>query len=257
MISQNISKSILAIICAVTTAAAAGCSASPAKPGQTTQVEQTAEAEQDDSQTAEAEQDDSLTAEAVQDDSQAAGADWDAGQTAEAAEETPEETEQEDPPIQTIETEAYIEKLVPVYDGQMTDMKVPLRFFKETPNVAYMGIGEYFELMLGGGLEVKPAEGEGDAGKYILTNRSGASAEVDIEKGIMSIEDLPSFLQGQRRALCSDPGSRVSGRSPAGGAGFCELRNCAAQRRQQCGSVVSGFDPGISAVRYRTEYGEL
>ena len=193
MISQNISKSILAIICAVTTAAAAGCSASPAKPGQTTQVEQTAEAEQDDSQTAEAEQDDSQTAEAEQDDSQAAGADWDAGQTTQAAEETPEETEQEDPPIQTIETEAYIEKLVPVYDGQMTDMKVPLRFFKETPNVAYMGIGEYFELMLGGGLEVKPAEGEGDAGKYILTNRSGASAEVDIEKGIMSIEDLPSF----------------------------------------------------------------
>ena len=125
-------------------------------------------------------QSDSQTAEAEQDDSQTAEAEQDAGQTTQAAEETPEETEQEDPPIQTIETEAYIEKLVPVYDGQMTDMKVPLRFFKETPNVAYMGIGEYFELMLGGGLEVKPAEGEGGSGKYILTNRSGASAEVDI-----------------------------------------------------------------------------
>lgn len=186
MMSHRVRKSVLAIICAIATTASVGCSGNSAKP---------------DAASNQAETDQAETAQAGQ------GTEPKAELTAQSTASEAEQAEPEDPPIQTTETDEYTEKLMPVYDGQLTDLTVPLRFYKDAPNVAYMGISEYFDLMLGGGLEVKPAEGEGDSGKYILTNKSGASAEVDVEKGIMRIDDLPSFENNIEPAQRGEPKS--------------------------------------------------
>lgn len=83
----------------------------------------------------------------------------------------------------------YKEVEVQIFKDELTDQTVPIRFYKETPHVAYMGVSEYFDLMLGGGLVV---EDHGD-GSYTLTNPGGATAEVDTVKGTVSSEDMPSF----------------------------------------------------------------
>ena len=81
------------------------------------------------------------------------------------------------------------EKAVKIFEWEPTDREVTLRFYKDAPNVPYMGIGEYFDLMLGGGLTVTEQLG----GKYLLTNAAGATAEVDTGNGIVAMDDLPSF----------------------------------------------------------------
>ena len=83
----------------------------------------------------------------------------------------------------------YEEKEVQVYDKGLTEKTVPLRFYEKTPHVAYIGISDYFDLMLGGGLTVA----ESGDGKYLLTNASGATAEADVSKGIISSDDIASF----------------------------------------------------------------
>ena len=83
----------------------------------------------------------------------------------------------------------YEEKEVQIFEKELTERTVPLRFYEKTPNVAYMGIGDYFDLMLGGGLTVA----ESGDGKYLLTNAAGATAEVDLSKGVVSSDDMPSF----------------------------------------------------------------
>ena len=121
-------------------------------------------------------------------------------ETAEATrgEETAEATSAEKPEESAVTAETkdsgaeealYEEREVPVFDGNLTEKTVKLRFYSEAPHVAYMDIGDYFDLLLGGGLQCEP-QGEG---RYLLTNRSGATAEVDTVKGVMRIEDLPSF----------------------------------------------------------------
>lgn len=90
---------------------------------------------------------------------------------------------------QAAETDAYTVRDVKVYDEHPTDQTVALRFYRESPHVAYMGIRAYFDLMLGGGLTVTD-RGEG---LFTLTNANGATAEVDTVKGIVSMEDMPSF----------------------------------------------------------------
>ena len=75
------------------------------------------------------------------------------------------------------------EKAVKIFEWEPTDREVTLRFYKDAPNVPYMGIGEYFDLMLGGGLTVTEQLG----GKYLLTNAAGATAEVDTGNGIVAI----------------------------------------------------------------------
>ena len=52
------------------------------------------------------------------------------------------------------ESAEYTVRDVKIFDGELTDRTIPLRFYKEAPHVAYMGIREYFDLMLGGGLMV-------------------------------------------------------------------------------------------------------
>ena len=87
------------------------------------------------------------------------------------------------------ESGAYTGMDVKIYDEQPTDRTIPLRFYKEAPHVAYMGIREYFDLMLGGGLTVAD---HGD-GTFTLTNTNGAKADVDTVKGIVTMEDMPAF----------------------------------------------------------------
>ena len=90
---------------------------------------------------------------------------------------------------QETETGPYTVRDVKIYDGTLTDRTVPLRFYREMPHVAYMGIREYFDLMLGGGLTVTD---DGD-GIFTLTNAAGATATVDTWKGLVSAEDMPAF----------------------------------------------------------------
>lgn len=84
---------------------------------------------------------------------------------------------------------SYEEKEVQIFEKELTERTVPLRFYEKSPNVAYMGIGDYFDLMLGGGLTVT----ENGDGKYLLTNSAGAAAEVDVSEGVVSSDDLASF----------------------------------------------------------------
>ena len=106
------------------------------------------------------------------------------------------------PPIEETVTDEYIEKTVKVCreetpdeaepDGQKNASleTVPLRFYKDAPHVAYMGITEYFDLMLGGGLNVQD---HGD-GTYTLTNAAGAAASVDSGRDTVSSENMPAFV---------------------------------------------------------------
>ena len=133
-----------------------------------------------------------------------------AGETqdeAEASAEAPENTEEievvaEAPPIEEIVTNEYIQKTVQVCREETLDESVradqkdtsfetvPIRFYKDAPNVAYMGIAEYFDLMLGGGLNVQD---HGD-GTYTLTNTAGAAANVDVGRDTVSAENMPAFV---------------------------------------------------------------
>ena len=91
--------------------------------------------------------------------------------------------------VQAAESAEYAVRDVKIFDGEPTDRTIPLRFYKEAPHVAYMGIREYFDLMLGGGLTVTD---HGD-GTFTLTNTNGAKADVDTVKGIVTMEDMPAF----------------------------------------------------------------
>ena len=92
-------------------------------------------------------------------------------------------------PLSITETEEYTEKILPVIGSELTENSAAVRFYKESPNVPYMGIGKYFDLMLGGGLQVQA----GDDGTVTLTNASGAQAVVDIAEGTVSALDMPAF----------------------------------------------------------------
>ena len=106
------------------------------------------------------------------------------------------------PMVETVNNE-YTQKTVPVNREKTLDEPLPaadqkdasvetvqLRFYKDAPNVAYMGIAEYFDLMLGGGLNVQD---HGD-GTYTLTNAAGAAANVDVGRDTVSAENMPAFV---------------------------------------------------------------
>lgn len=92
-------------------------------------------------------------------------------------------------PLSVTQTEEYTEKVLRVVSDESEERTGAVRFYKESPHVPYMGIREYFDLMLGGGLEVQ-AEGDG---KVILTNAAGAQAVVDLDGGTVSAQDMPAF----------------------------------------------------------------
>ena len=91
--------------------------------------------------------------------------------------------------VQAAESAEYAVRDVKIFDGEPTDRTIPLRFYKEAPHVAYMGIRDYFDLMLGGGLTVAD---HGD-GTFTLTNAKGAEADVDTVQGIVTMENMPAF----------------------------------------------------------------
>ena len=83
----------------------------------------------------------------------------------------------------------YTEKEVKVFDNALTRQTAALRFYSSAPNVAYMGVSDYFDLMLGGGLKVTDQGG----GRYKMTASSGASAVADTVRHTISSADMPAF----------------------------------------------------------------
>ena len=118
-----------------------------------------------------------------------------------AAAESTQESKGYEP--EEIAGDGYIEKRVRIFSGELTDRTVPLRFYEEAPHVAYMGISQYFDLMLGGGLKV---EDHGDE-SYTLTNAAGAAAEADTKNGVVRIADLPAFENYYGDAQNGEPSS--------------------------------------------------
>ena len=92
-------------------------------------------------------------------------------------------------PLSVTETEKYTEKILPVIGTDSEERSTAVRFYKESPHVPYMGIGEYFDLMLGGGLNIRSEED----GTVTLTNAAGAQAVVDVARGTVSAQDMPAF----------------------------------------------------------------
>lgn len=93
-------------------------------------------------------------------------------------------------PAEETVTNEYIQKTVRVCREEASEGTAQLRFYKDAPNVAYMGITEYFDLMLGGGLSVQD---HGD-GTYTLTNAAGARTSVDIGRDTVVSENMPAFV---------------------------------------------------------------
>ena len=92
-------------------------------------------------------------------------------------------------PLSITETEDYTEKVLQVVGTESAERTTNVRFYKENPHVPYMGIREYFDLLLGGGLKMQT---DGD-GTITLTNAAGAQAVVDIAEGTVTSQDMPSF----------------------------------------------------------------
>ena len=182
MFNKRIKKSVLAILCAAAMAASTGCATNA---GNT--QNQIAEAAVEGQSTGGPAEDQSAAAAT---EGQNADQNADQNQTAwNAFTDVPDDDSDEWKKTSLPKEETYYEHEVPVFDGELTESTITLRFYKEAPHVAYMEIGDYFDLLLGGGLDCKP-EGEG---RYTLTNKAGAKAEVDTVKGILTCGDLPSF----------------------------------------------------------------
>ena len=126
------------------------------------------------------------------------------------------------PMVETVNNE-YTQKTVPVQREKTLDEPLPaadqkdasvetvqLRFYKDAPNVAYMGIAEYFDLMLGGGLNVQD---HGD-GTYTLTNAAGAAANVDVGRDTVSAENMPAFVNYYEAAQKGIPSSFKDSAAP-------------------------------------------
>ena len=107
------------------------------------------------------------------------------------------------PPVEETVTNEYIQRTVNVIREESAGETAQLRFYKDAPNVAYMGITEYFDLMLGGGLSVQD---HGD-GTYTLTNAAGAQASVDIGRDTVVSENLPAFVNYYEAAKEGTPSS--------------------------------------------------
>ncbi len=89
----------------------------------------------------------------------------------------------------------YEVKELPVFKGELTDETITVRFYDATPNVPYIGIGEYYNCVMKDSLddddEKMTVEKKND-NTYILRSAHG-EAVVDPEKGLMSSDDMDSF----------------------------------------------------------------
>ena len=89
----------------------------------------------------------------------------------------------------------YDEDEYPVFKGELTDEKIKIRYYEDTPNVAYAGIREYYDCIaeesLDSGKETMTVKKEDD-GTYSLKSAHG-EAVADIEKDTLTSEDLSDF----------------------------------------------------------------
>ena len=84
----------------------------------------------------------------------------------------------------------YVERLFPVVDPKNNSLgTVLLRFYQDMPNVAYISVSHYQEMMYPG--TTIQVAGLGD-GKYALTNPFG-TAKVDTEKDLFTSNDYEAF----------------------------------------------------------------
>ncbi len=90
----------------------------------------------------------------------------------------------------------YEDREFPVFRDEMTDAMITLRFYKDTPHVAYIGIKQYYDLNMEYSLdEEKPVmtvKKDGDD-TYSFSNRYG-KATMDTEVDVLSSDDLEGFL---------------------------------------------------------------
>lgn len=91
--------------------------------------------------------------------------------------------------------EAYTEKELPVFKGELTDETITVRYYDKSPNVPYIGIKEYYDCIMEDSfddedktLSVKK-DGEN---RYILKSAHG-EAVVDTDKDVMTSENMSDF----------------------------------------------------------------
>ena len=85
--------------------------------------------------------------------------------------------------------EAYTEKMTTVMKDGEEAGELPLRFYEETPNVPYMGMNEYSQLMKQQPLTLKEEDG-----MVILENGIGEEIRCDVEGGVITVNDWNRFF---------------------------------------------------------------
>ncbi|MBR5377431.1 MAG: hypothetical protein IK139_09140 [Lachnospiraceae bacterium] len=90
---------------------------------------------------------------------------------------------------------SFEEKEVPVFKGGLTDEMITIRYYEETPNVPYVGIKEFYDGFIEESLDkhdAKMSVEKEDDGTYLLKSAHG-EAKVDVEKGVMSSDNMADF----------------------------------------------------------------
>ena len=77
----------------------------------------------------------------------------------------------------------FTEKTVTVYNEGIEDGEFALRFYNETPNVPYMGICEYSELMKHQPLTLR----ENEDGTCVVSNETGEELFCDAANGLITV----------------------------------------------------------------------
>jgi hypothetical protein len=84
----------------------------------------------------------------------------------------------------------FTEKTVTIYNEGKEDGEFTLRFYNETPNVPYMGMSEYSELMKHQPLTLR----ENEDGTCVLENGIGEELVCDAENGLITIKNWGGFF---------------------------------------------------------------
>ncbi len=83
----------------------------------------------------------------------------------------------------------YEEGIVSVFRDRLTAKKQRIRYYKEAPNVPYMGIGAFYGMITGS----KPEVTNDGNGRYTLKVPGGAAAILDVNTGELYSEDYLGF----------------------------------------------------------------
>ena len=86
---------------------------------------------------------------------------------------------------------SYKEKQINVYRESIDENEtVGVRFYENTPNVPYVGIKQFYDTFMLGGMKT---ERTGDF-TYTLTSDGGQTAALDVEKGVLTVKDFERFV---------------------------------------------------------------